>query len=88
MSFTQAIASSSGSSPNYPSTSTTSPNNTGSLCGAESHDSNDMSSAHNNSTDLSSAASSSDGHLLSTSLSTKCPDCNETFVNPKVSLST
>ena len=85
MSCTQALASSSGSSPNYPSTTTTSPSNHGSICGAESHDSAELLSNHNNSSvDMSSATSSSDGHLLSTSLSTKCAVCNETFNSPKV----
>jgi len=79
----QALGSSNGSSPNY---TTTSPSNTGSLCGAES-DSHDL--ASNAHTDGHSASSScgADNNLLSTSLSTKCPSCHNTYVAPKVCIS-
>ena len=73
---------SSGSSPNYPST------NPSSICGTDSHHSGGDSNHCNNSTsgiDMSSGASSgaTDG-LLSTTLSTKCAVCMDTYTFPKV----
>ncbi|XP_067950148.1 brain tumor protein-like isoform X2 [Watersipora subatra] len=71
---------SSGSSPNYTST------NPSSLCGTDSHHSG-ADSNHCNSTsgvDLSSGTSSSTEGLLSTTLSTKCNVCFDTYTFPKV----